>query len=38
MFALYEEVMQRERRAGNQPWIGAVGVAAPTLSREAPAH
>jgi len=38
MFALYEEVMQRERRAGNQPWIGAVGVAAPALSRQAPAH
>lgn len=38
MFTLFEEVMQRERRAGNQPWIGAVGVAAPTLSRKAPAH
>ena len=38
MFALYEEVMQRERRAGDQPWLGTVGVAAPTLSPGAPAH
>jgi para-nitrobenzyl esterase len=38
MFTLNEEVMQRERRAGDQPWLGNVGVAAPTLSREAPAH
>jgi para-nitrobenzyl esterase len=38
MFALHEEVMQRERRAGDQPWVGNVGVAAPTLSREPPAH
>ena len=38
MFALNEEVMQRERRAGDQPWVGNVGVAAPTLSREAPVH
>jgi len=32
MFELNEEVMQRERRAGNQPWLGNVGVAAPVLS------
>ena len=38
MFALNEEVMQRERRAGDQPWAGNVGVAAPVLLREAPAH
>jgi hypothetical protein len=38
MFALHGEVMQRERRAGDQPWVGNVGVAAPTLSREPPAH
>ena len=38
MFALNEEVMQRERRAGNQPWLGNVGVAAPMLSPGAPAH
>ena len=31
MFDLHEEVMQRERRAGNLPWSGNVGVAAPTL-------
>ena len=31
MFELHEEVMQRERRAGNLPWSGNVGVAAPTL-------
>jgi len=36
MFALNEEVMQRERRAGNQPWIGNVGVAAPVLAGAAP--
>ena len=38
MFTLNEEVMQRERRVGDQPWVGNVGVAAPTLSRETPAH
>ncbi len=32
MFELNEEVMQRERRAGDQPWAGNVGVAAPVLS------
>ena len=31
MFELHEEVTQRERRAGNLPWAGNVGVAAPTL-------
>jgi para-nitrobenzyl esterase len=31
MFELNEEVMQRERRAGNLPWVGNVGVAAPIL-------
>jgi len=34
MFELHEEVMKRERRAGNLAWAGNVGVAAPTL----PAH
>jgi para-nitrobenzyl esterase len=38
MFRLNEEVMQRERRAGDQPWLGNAGVAAPTLSLGAPAH
>jgi para-nitrobenzyl esterase len=38
MFALNEEVMQRERRVGDQPWVGRVGVAAPVLSRQAPTH
>ena len=38
MFELNEEVMQRERRSGDQPWLGNVGVAAPILSRQAPAH
>jgi para-nitrobenzyl esterase len=38
MFTLNEEVIQRERRAGDQPWLGNVGVAAPMLSREAPTH
>jgi para-nitrobenzyl esterase len=31
MFDLSEEVMQRERRAGNLPWVGNVGAAAPVL-------
>jgi len=31
MFALNEEVMQRERQAGDQAWVGNVGVAAPVL-------
>lgn len=31
MFTLHEEVMQRERRAGNLPWAANVGVAAPAL-------
>jgi hypothetical protein len=30
-FELNEIVMQRERHAGNLPWIGNVGVAAPIL-------
>jgi len=38
MFELNEEVMQRERRAGNQPWLGNVGVAAPVLSGPAASH
>jgi para-nitrobenzyl esterase len=38
MFELNEEVMQRERRAGDQPWLGNVGVAAPVLSGPPPAH
>lgn len=32
MFELHEKVMQLERRAGNLPWDGNVGVAAPALS------
>jgi para-nitrobenzyl esterase len=36
VFELNEEVMQRERLAGNQPWVGIdVGVAAPMLSNSA---
>lgn len=31
MFELHEEAMRRERRAGNLPWNGNVGVAAPVL-------
>jgi para-nitrobenzyl esterase len=31
MYRLNEEVMQRRRRAGNQPWRNDVGVAAPVL-------
>jgi para-nitrobenzyl esterase len=38
MFELDEEVMQRERRAGDQPWVGNVGVAAPVLSGSGPAR
>jgi para-nitrobenzyl esterase len=38
MFELNEEVMQRERRAGDQPWLGNVGVAAPVLSTPAVTH
>lgn len=37
MFELDEEVTQRERRAGNQAWLGNVGVAAPVLSGPAAA-
>jgi para-nitrobenzyl esterase len=36
MYTLNEEVMERRRRAGNQPWEANVGVAAPVLPR--PAH
>ena len=35
MFDLNEEVMQRERRAGDQPWGFNVGVTAPVLSSPA---
>jgi para-nitrobenzyl esterase len=31
MFELHEEVMQRQRRAGNLPWNGGVGIAAPVI-------
>jgi para-nitrobenzyl esterase len=31
MFELNEEVLRRELRAGDQPWTGNVGVAAPVL-------
>ncbi|HEY1680008.1 MAG TPA: carboxylesterase family protein [Candidatus Sulfotelmatobacter sp.] len=31
MFELNEEVTNRERHAGDQPWLGNVGVAAPVL-------
>jgi len=31
MFELHEEVMQRSRRAGNLPWNGLTGIAAPVL-------
>ncbi len=36
MYRLNEEVMERRRRAGNQPWETNVGVAAPVLPP--PAH
>ena len=36
MFALNEEVMQRERQAGDQAWVGNVGVAAPVLPQTKP--
>ena len=38
MYALNEEVMQRRRRAGNQAWIGGVGVAAQVLPSAAAPH
>jgi len=38
MFELQESIVERSRRAGDQPWVGAVGPEAPTLSREAPSH
>jgi para-nitrobenzyl esterase len=38
MFELQEKIVQRARRAGNQPWIGAVGPEAPNLSHEVPSH
>jgi para-nitrobenzyl esterase len=31
MYELHEEVMQRERRAGNLPWNGGVGITAPAI-------
>jgi len=31
MFELHEEVMQRQRSAGNQPWGALAGVAAPVI-------
>jgi para-nitrobenzyl esterase len=33
MFELHEEVMQRQRRAGNVSWDGRVGIAAPIIPR-----
>jgi para-nitrobenzyl esterase len=38
MFELQEEIVQRARRAADQPWVGAVGPEDPPLAREAPAH
>jgi para-nitrobenzyl esterase len=34
MFEFHEEVMQRQRRAGNLAWNGRVGIAAPVLPRQ----
>jgi para-nitrobenzyl esterase len=38
MYTLNEEVMQRRRRAGDQAWIGGVGVAAQVLPSAAAPH
>ena len=38
MFSLNEAVLRRELRAGNQPWLGNVGVAAPVLLGPAASH
>jgi para-nitrobenzyl esterase len=38
MFELQEEIVQRARHAGDQPWVGAVGPEEPPLWREAPSH
>jgi para-nitrobenzyl esterase len=36
MFELHEEVMLRQRHAGNLPWGARVGIAAPVIPREGP--
>jgi para-nitrobenzyl esterase len=36
MFELHEEVMQRQRHAGNLAWNGRVGIAAPVLPKKKP--
>jgi para-nitrobenzyl esterase len=38
MFELHEEVMQRQRHAGNLPWGARVGIAAPVIPREGVPH
>jgi para-nitrobenzyl esterase len=38
MFELQEEIVRRARRAGDQPWVGAVGPEDPAPPREAPSH
>ena len=38
MFELQEEIVERARRASDQPWVGAVGPEEPPLPREAPSR
>ncbi|MEI9967800.1 MAG: carboxylesterase family protein [Terracidiphilus sp.] len=38
MFELHEEIVQRARRASDQPWVGNVGVLPPTPSSPATAR
>jgi para-nitrobenzyl esterase len=38
MFRLQEGIVQRARRAGDRPWIGAVGPEVPIRVRNAPSH
>lgn len=38
MFELQEAIVERARRAGDQPWVGAVGPEDPALSPKVPSH
>jgi para-nitrobenzyl esterase len=38
MFELQQEIVERAQRAGDQPWVGAVGPEEPAFSRAAPSH
>ena len=38
MFELQEAIVERARRAGNEPWVGAVGPEEPAFMRTAPSH